>query len=61
MTERTACPHPEIHGHRGRSGDPLYGIRYILHCGEEKLTDKQKAQVEKAFAADERHAEGEIA
>lgn len=23
----------ETHGHRGRSGDPLYGIRNILRCG----------------------------
>lgn len=51
----------EIHGHRGRSGDPLYGIRNILHCGEEKLTDRQKARLDKAWAADERHVEVEIA
>ena len=51
----------EIHGHRGRSGDPLYGIRNILRCGEEKLTDKQKARLDKAFHADERHVEVELA
>lgn len=51
----------EIHGHRGRSGDPLYGIRNTLRCGEEKLTDKQKARLEKAFDADERHVEVEVA
>jgi transposase len=51
----------EIHGHRGRSGDPLYGIRNILHCGQEKLTDRQKARLEKAFTTDERHVEVEIA
>jgi transposase len=51
----------EIHGHRGRSGDPLYGIRNILRCGQEKLTDKQKARLDKAFHADERHVEVELA
>jgi hypothetical protein len=51
----------EIHGHRGRSGDPLYGIRTILRCGAEKLTDKQKARLDTAIAADERHVEVHIA
>ena len=51
----------EIHGHRGRSGDPLYGIRNILRSGQEKLTDKQKARLAKAFDADERHVEVEVA
>jgi transposase len=45
----------------GRSGDPLYGIRNILHCGAEKLTDRQKARLDKAFTADERHVEVELA
>ncbi len=48
-------------GHRGRSGDPLYGIRNILRCGAEKLTDKQKARLEKAFTADDAHVEVEVA
>jgi transposase len=51
----------EIHGHRGRSGDPLYGIRTTLRCGQEKLTDKQQARLEKAFDADQRHVEVELA
>jgi transposase len=51
----------QIHGHRGRSGDPLYGIRTILRCGAEKLTDKQKARLTKALDADERHLEVHIA
>lgn len=51
----------QIHGHRGRSGDPLYGIRTILRCGQEKLTDKQKARLDKAIDADERHDEVHIA
>lgn len=33
-----------IHGHRGRKGDPLYGIRTILRCAQERLTDKQRAR-----------------
>jgi transposase len=44
-------------GHRGRKGDPLYGIRTILRCGAEKLTDKQKTRLTKAITADERHDE----
>ena len=46
-----------IHGHRGRKGDPLYGIRLILRCGAEKLTDRQRARLDRAIAADERHDE----
>ena len=30
-------------GHRGRSGDPLFGIRRIVLTGNELLTDNQKA------------------
>jgi len=51
----------DIHGHRGRKHDPLYGIRTILRCGAEKLTEKQKARLDKAIAADERHDEVHIA
>ncbi|WP_425338848.1 ISL3 family transposase [Kocuria subflava] len=47
----------EIHGHRGRKNDPLYGIRTILRCGQEKLTDWQRARLDRAIAADERHDE----
>ena len=39
-------------GHRGRRNDPLYGIRMILRCSEEKLTDRQRARLERAIAAD---------
>ena len=45
----------EIHGHRGRAGDPLYGIRNILRCAAERLTEKQQARLAAAIAADERH------
>ena len=47
----------QIHGHRGRKGDPLYGIRLIMRCGAEKLTDRQRARLDRAVAADERHDE----
>lgn len=30
-------------GYRGRSGDPLFGIRRIVLTGNELLTDNQKA------------------
>ena len=45
----------ETLGHRGRSGDPLYGIRNVLRCAAERLTDKQQARLDAAIAADERH------
>jgi transposase len=43
----------ETLGHRGRKGDPLYGIQKLLRAGAEKLTDKQWARLEKAIAANE--------
>jgi transposase len=45
-------------GHRGRTGDPLYGIRRVLRTGVELLTDKQHARIVAVFA-DERHVEVE--
>lgn len=48
-------------GHRGRTGDPLYGIRTILRAGAEKLTDRQRARLDRAIAADERHVEVSVA
>jgi len=50
-----------IHGHRGRKGDPLYGIRIILRLGLEHLSEKQRARIDAAFAADARHDEVDIA
>ena len=41
-----------IHGHRGRSGDPLYGARRTLHTGSDLLTDKQKTRLAALFAPD---------
>jgi transposase len=51
----------ETLGHRGRKGDPLYGIQNVLRCGAERLTDKQKARLTKAIEADERHDEVHLA
>lgn len=39
-------------GHRGRSGDPLYGIRRVLHTGADLLTDKQVIRLKAVFASD---------
>ncbi len=38
-------------GHRGRKGDPLYGIRRTLQCGAEHLTDKQIARLDTKLTA----------
>jgi len=38
----------QTHGHRGRSGDPLYGARRTLHTGAGLLTDKQTARLSAA-------------
>ena len=51
----------DIHGHRGRKNDPLYRIRNILRAGEENLTDRQRARLDAAWAADERHVEVQVA
>lgn len=43
-------------GHRGRSGDPLYGIRRVLRTGAALLTDRQCGRLTRVFAADEHAA-----
>jgi transposase len=47
-----------IHGHRGRTGDPLYRARRTLHTGADLLTDKQTDRLHTLFAIDE-HVEVE--
>jgi transposase len=47
----------ETLGHRGRKGDPLYGIRNILRAREHNLTDKQMRRFDKAMAVNEFHEE----
>lgn len=51
----------DLHGHRGRKGDPLYGIRNILRAGRENLTDRQKQRLADAFTQREEHVEVEVA
>jgi transposase len=48
----------ELHGHRGRKGDPLYTARRTLHTGADLLTDRQQDRLEKLFAGD-RHVQVE--
>jgi len=43
----------DLHGHRGRTGDPLYRARRTLHTGADLLTDKQKDRLEALFGVDE--------
>jgi transposase len=47
-----------LHGHRGRTGDPLYSVRRTLHTGADLLTDKQRDRLAALFAGDE-HVEVE--
>lgn len=46
-------------GHRGRSGDPLYGIRRVLLTREDLRTDRQNARLAAVFA-DEAHIGVEV-
>ena len=48
----------QTRGHRGRTGDPLYGIRRVLRTGTELLTDRQRQRLDAVFA-DEAHIEVE--
>ncbi|MCW3158793.1 ISL3 family transposase [Micropruina sonneratiae] len=43
----------DLHGHRGRAGDPLYSVRRTLHTGTSLLTDKQKNRLDALFADDD--------
>ena len=36
-------------GHRGRKGDPLFGVRRLLTTGVERLSERQQARIAKAF------------
>ena len=47
-------------GHRGRRGDPLYGIRRTLNTRSELLTAKQQVRLFKAFTANDAHAAVEV-
>ena len=43
----------DLHGHRGRTGDPLYRARRVLHTGAGLRTDRQQQRLTALFAADE--------
>jgi transposase len=49
----------DIHGHRGRKGDPLYTARRTLHTGADLLTDTQRQRLAGLFAVDA-HVEVEV-
>ena len=49
----------ELHGHRGRTGDPLYTARRTLHTGADLLTERQQERLDKLFARDE-HVQVEL-
>ena len=51
----------ETLGHRGRKGDPLYGIRHLLRAGRERLTSRQQNRLASAFAAHPDHVAVEVA
>jgi transposase len=48
----------DLHGHRGRAGDPLYAARRTLHTGADLLTERQADRLEVLFAVEE-HVEVE--
>ncbi|QUW17867.1 ISL3 family transposase [Agrococcus sp. Marseille-Q4369] len=49
----------QIHGHRGRKGDPLYAARRTLHTGAAFHTLRQQQRLDALFA-DERHLAVEV-
>ena len=48
----------DLHGHRGRTGDPLFSSRRMLHTGTDLLTDKQRVRLQALFGSDD-HVEVE--
>ncbi len=49
----------DLHGHRGRRGDPLYTSRRTLHTGADLLTTRQQARLDRLFAHPD-HTEVEV-
>ncbi|RWA15111.1 transposase [Mycolicibacterium brumae DSM 44177] len=47
-------------GHRGRTGDPLFGIRRILLTRTELLSTKQRTKLEAALATHDAHTAVEV-
>ena len=48
----------DLHGHRGRTSDPLYRARRLLHTGADLLTARQQARLDTLFTGDD-HVEVE--
>jgi transposase len=44
-------------GHRGRTGDPLYGIRRLLLVGNERLTEQSRQRLQEALDAGDQWGE----
>lgn len=51
----------ETLGHRGRKGDPLYGIRHVLRAGRQRLSPRQQTRLASALAAHPDHVAVEVA
>lgn len=49
LTEVRQRTQQEVCGHRGRKGDPLYGIRHLLLRGRERLTERQQERITAAL------------
>jgi transposase len=49
VTEVRQRTQQEVCGHRGRQGDPLYGIRHLLLGGRERLSDQQRQRIAAAL------------
>lgn len=49
VTEVRQRTQQQVTGHRGRKGDPLYGIRHLLLRGHERLTETQRQRISKAL------------
>ncbi len=43
----------DLHGHRGRTGDPLYRARRTLHTGADLLTDRQRQRLTALFGVED--------
>jgi transposase len=43
----------DLHGHRGRTHDPLYRARRTLHTGSDLLTDRQRQRLTALFGVEE--------
>lgn len=47
----------QVHGHRGRKGDPLFTIRNLLLADPATLSDRQLNRITRALASDEAYEE----